>query len=80
MDKTQLSKWVNDFTDDLYQRARHKTGDPHLASDLVQDTFMAAAESLEDFRNESSPKTWLFAIHCVANGIKHRSPSGSGMG
>lgn len=62
MDKTQLSKWVDDFTDDLYQRARHKTGDPHLASDLVQDTFMAAAESLQNFRNDSSPKTWLFSI------------------
>ena len=62
MDKMQLSKWVDDFTGDLYQRALHKTGDPHLASDLVQDTFMAAAESLQNFRNDSSPKTWLFSI------------------
>jgi RNA polymerase sigma-70 factor (TIGR02943 family) len=62
MDTPNLSFWVEEFTDELYQRARYKVTDPHLAKDLVQDTFMAAAEGVENFRNDSSPKTWLFSI------------------
>lgn len=33
-----------------------------MARDLVQDTFLAAAEKIEGFQGNSSPKTWLFAI------------------
>lgn len=57
-----LTQWVNDYTGDLYSRAYHKVSDPELARDLVQDTFLAAAEKLDSFKGESSPKTWLFSI------------------
>src|SRR5205085_6272154 len=30
--------------------------------DIVQDTYLKAAEKLDTFRGESSVKTWLFAI------------------
>lgn len=33
-----------------------------LAEDLVQDTFVVAAEKIASFRKESLPKTWLFGI------------------
>lgn len=57
-----LTQWVEDYTEDLYSWALHKISDPELASDLVQDTFLAAAEKIGGFKEESTPKTWLFSI------------------
>lgn len=57
-----LSEWVDSFTGDLYSWAKHKVSDPQLAEDLVQDTFLAAAERIDAFKGDSTPKTWLFSI------------------
>ena len=57
-----LAGWVESYTSDLFTWALHKTSDEELARDLVQDTFMAAAEKLDGFREDSSPKTFLFSI------------------
>lgn len=57
-----LTHLVETYTHELYSWARHKVSDTELAKDLVQDTFLAAAEKIEDFKGESSPKTWLFSI------------------
>ena len=57
-----LTRWVDDFTQDLFSWALHKTSDEELARDLVQDTFVVAAEKLASFRGDSSPKTFLFSI------------------
>ena len=57
-----LAAWVDEFTANLYSWAFHKVSDEELAKDLVQDTFMAAAEKIASFRGDSSPKTFLFSI------------------
>ncbi len=57
-----LSEWVELYTADLYNRALYKISDSEQAKDLVQDTFLAAAERISEFKGDSSPKTWLFAI------------------
>ena len=57
-----LTNWVNQFSDDLLSWAIFKVSDTQLAQDLVQDTFLAAADKFDSFREESSPKTWLFSI------------------
>ncbi len=57
-----LQNWVRDYTADMLSWAGHKVSDPELAKDLIQDTFLAAAEKIETFRKDSSPKTWLFSI------------------
>lgn len=57
-----LTKWVEAYTDELYAWAIRKTSDPALAEDLVQDTFLAAAERWEAFEEKSEAKTWLFGI------------------
>ena len=57
-----ITQWVEDYTSDLFSWALHKVSDEELAKDLVQDTFMAAAEKLASFKGESSPKTYLFSI------------------
>lgn len=60
--KHQLSEWVELYTSELISWALFKISDEELAKDLVQDTFVAAAEKINDFRGESTPKTWLFSI------------------
>lgn len=59
---TDLSNWVETYTNELYSWALYKVSETELAKDLVQDTFLAAAEKIKDFQGDSSPKTWLFAI------------------
>jgi RNA polymerase sigma factor (sigma-70 family) len=61
-DQENLSVWVNQYTTELYSWALHKVSNADLAADLVQDTFLAAAEKMDGFKGDSSPKTWLFSI------------------
>ena len=62
MKNNDLTDWVNKFTEDLFKWAYHKTSSNEIAADLVQDTFLAAAEKIASFKGDSSPKTWLFSI------------------
>ena len=57
-----LKSWVDEFTDALYKWAYYKTSSVETAEDLVQETFLVAAEKLSSFKGESTPKTWLFSI------------------
>ncbi len=61
-DSSTLTQWVEQYTRDMHAWASYKVSDPELAKDLVQDTFLAAAEKIASFKGESSPKTWLFSI------------------
>ncbi len=62
-DKRQvLTQWVEAYTDELYAWAIRKTSNTTVAEDLVQETFLSAAESWHTFRGASQPKTWLFGI------------------
>lgn len=54
--------WVDLYTDNMYSWALYKTGNKEVAADLVQDTFIAAFESMEKFTGKSNVKTWLFSI------------------
>ncbi len=62
MEKSKVVEWVNQYTDDLYKWAYHKTSNSEVARDLVQDTFLVAVERQETFQGKSSVKTWLFSI------------------
>ncbi len=57
-----LQDWVTLYSDDLYRWAFHKTSNKETAQDLVQDTFLSAFKSLDKFKGNSQPKTWLFSI------------------
>ncbi len=57
-----LSNLADEFSGDLFKRAFHKVSDEEQARDLVQDTFLAAAEKMDSFKGNSSPKTWLYSI------------------
>jgi DNA-directed RNA polymerase specialized sigma24 family protein len=57
MENKDIKNWVSEFTDELYKWAYYKTSSSTMAEDLVQDTFLAAAEKMSSFRGDSSPKT-----------------------
>ena len=56
------TSWVDVFGDRLFRFAMLRLGDQHLAEDFVQQTFLKALESREQFRSESSFLTWLTTI------------------
>jgi RNA polymerase sigma-70 factor (ECF subfamily) len=58
----QIREWVIKYADELFRWASYKTSSRETAEDLVQETFMAAFQSLDKFNNQSTPKTWLYAI------------------
>lgn len=62
MENEILENWVEQFTDELFKWAYYKTSSLETAKDLVQDTFLVAAEKMHTFKGDSSPKTWLFSI------------------
>lgn len=57
-----IAEWVESYSGELYSWALYKISDHELAQDLVQDTFLAAAEKVDGFLGNSTPKTWLFSI------------------
>jgi RNA polymerase sigma-70 factor (ECF subfamily) len=60
--RAELAKWVRLYTKDLLIWAINKTSDRQLAEDLVQETFLAAAENQTSFKGDSQARTWLFGI------------------
>lgn len=54
--------WVEQYADYLYGFAMSRLRDEDVAKDLVQDTFLAALQRLNQFEGNSQEKTWLTAI------------------
>ncbi len=65
MSNQNIHDWLNQYGDYLYRFALARLRDPHLAEDVVQETFLAAIKS-PDFAGQSSPRTWLTGI------LKHK--------
>ena len=57
--------WLNEHGDYLYRFALARLRDPHLAEDVVQETFLAAIKA-PNFAEQSAPRTWLTGI------LKHK--------
>ena len=63
---TDPDQWVDLHGDVLYGFALLRTGNTHLAEDLVQETLLAALKSRQAFKGQSSERTWLVGI------LKHK--------
>ena len=64
-DRDKNNIFDNEFMphiDSMYNFAFRLTFDEDDAKDLVQDTFMAAFQSINKYEGKSDPKTWLFSI------------------
>lgn len=57
-----VTQWVNDYSDALFGYAVQRVRDREGASDLVQETFLAAWRNVDAYNGEASVKTWLFTI------------------
>ncbi len=60
--RVEIKNWVTLYADSLYTWALHKTSSKETAEDLVQETFLAAVQFFERYKEKSTPKTWLFSI------------------
>ena len=64
--KPDPSTWVDQHGDVLYRFALVRVADPHVAEDLVQETFVSALQGLDRFKGGSAVRTWLIGI------LKHK--------
>jgi RNA polymerase sigma-70 factor (ECF subfamily) len=55
-------RWVDEHGDYLYRYALVRVRGAEIAQDLVQEAFLAALRSHQNFAGRSSERTWLFGI------------------
>ncbi|BAC13225.1 RNA polymerase ECF-type sigma factor [Oceanobacillus iheyensis HTE831] len=57
-----LEEVMLEYGNDLVRLAFNYVKDKETAKDMVQETFIKCYEKLDEFRNESNLKTWLYRI------------------
>lgn len=64
-----IKLWIELHSMALLKRAVYLLSDQREAEDLVQEVFLVAFISYDEFKEKSNPKTWLFGIlhHKVAD-------------
>lgn len=71
-----IPRLLQQHGDTLYHLGIRICGNAAEAEDLVQDTFLLAYQHWDQFRGESSPKTWLYTIASRVCQRKKRLRSG----
>jgi RNA polymerase sigma-70 factor (ECF subfamily) len=61
-DRDAMIESLGDHRDALYRMALSITRDPHLAGDLVQDTFVRAMQRIDQFSADGSLLSWMRRI------------------
>ncbi|MDC1226812.1 sigma-70 family RNA polymerase sigma factor [Algibacter sp.] len=56
------NKWIDLYSDYLFNYTVSRVSDREIAQDLVQDTFLAGLKSMKNFKGEASERTWLISI------------------
>lgn len=57
-----IEAWVDEHADYLFRYALPRLPDRHVTEEVLQDTFLAALKSIDTFRGDSSPRTWLVGL------------------
>jgi RNA polymerase sigma-70 factor (TIGR02943 family) len=56
------NKWIELYSDYLFNYTITRVNDREIAKDLIQDTFFAGLKSMKNFKGEASERTWLISI------------------
>ena len=56
------NKWIDLYSDYLFNYTISRVNDREMAKDLVQETFLAGLNSMKNFKGEASERTWLVSI------------------
>ena len=64
MPKHQINpnKWVELYSDYLFNYTITRVNDRVIAQDIVSETFLAGLKSMKNFKGEASERTWLVSI------------------
>jgi RNA polymerase sigma-70 factor (ECF subfamily) len=62
MDRAEFEAEAMAWADAVYRVARWMTGDPHLAEDLVQETYLRAFKGYKTFAPGTDCRAWLLRI------------------
>lgn len=60
--KLDPEKWVDRYSDYLFNFAMTRLSRRDIAEDMVQETFLAAWNAKDNFQSNASEKTWLTSI------------------
>jgi RNA polymerase sigma-70 factor, ECF subfamily len=81
--RNDFAQMVEPFRAELFAHCRRILGSREDAEDQVQETFLRAWRSIDDFEGRSSLRTWLYRIatnvSLTALDRRHRRPLPSGM-
>ena len=56
------TKWVDKYSDYLFNFTIVRVNDRELAHDLISETFLAGLKSMKNFKGEATERTWLISI------------------
>ena len=56
------NKWIDLYSNFLYNYTITRVSDRAIAQDLVSETFLAGLKSMKNFKGEASERTWLVSI------------------
>ncbi|MEY8847419.1 sigma-70 family RNA polymerase sigma factor [Psychroserpens sp. XS_ASV72] len=56
------NKWIDLYSDYLFNYTISRVNDREIAKDLIQDTFIAGLKSMKNFKGNASERTWLISI------------------
>lgn len=56
------TKWVDQYSDYLFNYTIARVNDRDMAQDLISETFLAGLKSMKNFKGEASERTWLISI------------------
>jgi len=66
VERTDPSVWLDEHGDALYKYAFMRVRNEATAEDLVQETLLAAIQTIKTYQGQSSERTWLIGI------LKHK--------
>lgn len=61
-DRKALDAWLRRYEAPIHRFALRMCRDPERAKDVLQESLIAAARTLRNFRGDASPTSWLYTI------------------